>query len=146
MGRVAIAGLFVLAAGCSSSSDPGRYIPPEDKARQALEAALTGWRNGAPAGAVPGTSGPVVQFVDSHRGPGQRLKEYTVLGMAPGDGPRVFTVRLALDAPAADVKARYVVFGIDPVWVIRHEDFDMINHWDHPMKAGKDGRGNSPGR
>ncbi|HJZ93258.1 MAG TPA: hypothetical protein VKE40_20450 [Gemmataceae bacterium] len=144
MVRVAVAGLFLLAAGCSNS-DPGRYIPPEDKARQALDAALTGWRNGSPGGAVPGTADPVVQFVDSHRGPGQRLKDYTVLGMAPGDGPRVFTVRLTLDGPAADVKVRYVVFGIDPVWVIRHEDFDMINHWDHPMKA-KDERGSSPGR
>jgi hypothetical protein len=72
-----------------------------------------------------------VEFVDSHTGPNRRLKTYTVLGLAPGDGPRVFTVQLSLDGPAAEVRARYYVIGIDPVWVIREEDYDMLNHWDH---------------
>ncbi|HKB01862.1 MAG TPA: hypothetical protein VKD90_06560 [Gemmataceae bacterium] len=147
MGRVlAAAGLLALAAGCSDTSDPGRYIPPEDKARSALESALSAWQAGAEPGTIPGTANPTVQFVDSHRPPGRRLTGLTVLGKAPGDGPPVFTVKLAFDGSPGELKVRYVVVGIDPMWVIRHEDFDMLNHWDHPMKAGKAGESRNPAR
>jgi hypothetical protein len=139
MRRAAAIGLCILAVGCSDSSDPKRYYPAEDKARQALESALTAWQNGHPPSTVPGTANPTVQFVDSRHAPGRRLKSFAVLGAAPGDGPKVFTVKLTLDGPAAEVKARYVVFGLDPMWVMEHDDYDMLNHWDHPMK------GNSPG-
>ncbi|HKB04148.1 MAG TPA: hypothetical protein VKD90_18135, partial [Gemmataceae bacterium] len=131
MGRLWAAGLVFLAAGCSASDDPARFYPPEDRARQALEAALAAWQQGAQPGTVPGSANPRVEFVDSHNGPGRRLKAYTVLGLAPGDGPRVFTVQLSLDSPTADLRVRYYVIGIDPVWVIRQEDYDMLNHWEH---------------
>jgi len=144
MRRVASIGLLVLAAGCSDSSNAHRYYPPDDRARRALEAALQAWQSGSPPGTVAGTSNPTVQFVDSHHTPGQRLKEFSVLGMAPGDGPKVFTVKLKLDGPSADVNARYVVFGLDPLWVMRHEDYDMMNHWEHSMKGGKGPEGKSP--
>jgi hypothetical protein len=137
MRRVTAIGFVILAVGCSESSDPKRYFPPEDRARQALESALTAWQNGHPPGAVPGMTNPAVQFVDSQYAPGRRLKAFAVLGVAPGDGPRVFTVKLTLDGPPAEVKARYVVFGLDPLWVMQHDDYDMLNHWDHPMKDGK---------
>ena len=140
MGRVVAAGLLVLAAGCGGADDPNRFFPPDDRARQALDAALTAWQQGSAPGPVPGTANPVVQFVDSHNGPGRRLRGYTVLGLAPGDGPRVFTVQLKLDGPAAEVRTRYHVLGIDPVWVIRQEDYDMLNHWEH-RHGPKDERG-----
>jgi hypothetical protein len=124
----------VLAVGCRSRSDPARFTPSEEKARAALSAALEGWKAGAPGGTVPGTSAPVVQFVDSHRGKDQHLQSFEILGMIPGEGPRQFTVKLALANPEAEIKARYVVLGIDPTWVIRHEDLDMLTHWEHPMK------------
>jgi len=133
----AAAGLVVLALGCSDSADVKRYYPPEDKARQALESALSAWQCGHPAGAVPGSTNPAVQFVDSHHAPGRKLKAFEVLALAPGEGPRVFTVKLTLDGPGAEVKTRYVVFGLDPMWVMQHDDYDMLNHWDHPMKSGK---------
>jgi hypothetical protein len=144
MGRLVAAGLVLVAAGCSATDDPGRFYPPEDRARQALDAALTAWQQGAAPGTVPGTANPRVEFVDSHNGPGRRLKAYTVLGLAPGDGPRVFTVQLALDGPAAEVRARYYVIGIDPVWVIRQEDYDMLNHWEH-RHGPKDRAGKATG-
>jgi hypothetical protein len=123
-----------LVLGCRGRQGPERFFPAQEKARQALEAALEGWRNGAPHGAVPGTAGPTVQLVDSHHPAGQRLVSFAVLGLAPGDGPRVFTVGLSLENPAQEIKARYVVLGLDPLWVIRHEDFEMLAHWEHPMK------------
>jgi hypothetical protein len=123
-----------LLAGCQGRPSAERFIPAGPKARQALEAALGAWQRGAPHGAVPGTAAPVVEFVDSHHKPGQRLKSFAVLSVAPGDGPRTFSVRLTLEGPAEEVRARYVVVGLDPLWVIRHEDFEMLAHWDHPVK------------
>ena len=129
------AALVVLVLGCSDpAADPARYYPPPDRAQAALEAALVGWRDGAAPGPVPGTADPVVQFVDTNRPPGQKLTAFTVLGVAPGDGPRVFTVRLTLAGAADGVRARFVVVGVDPIWVFRHEDYEMLGHWDHPPK------------
>jgi hypothetical protein len=135
--RVLGAGLLLVAVGCADQSDPNRYYPPEDRAQQALEAALTGWQQGAPTGEVPGISNPVVQLADSHRSPTQHLKAFTILGVAPGEGPRVFTVRLTLENPTAELKARFVVIGIDPVWVFRHEDYEMMSMWCPPTERGK---------
>src|SRR5262245_27009366 len=135
--RALAAGLCLIAVGCAEQSDPNRYYPPEDRARQALEAALNGWQQGAPTGLVPGTANPHVQLADSHRPPTQRLKAYTILGVAPGDGPRVFTVKLTLENSAAEQKMRFVVIGIDPVWVFRHEDYEMMSMWCPPTESGK---------
>lgn len=135
--RALAAGLLLLAVGCTDQSDPNRFYPPEDRARRALEVALTGWQQGAPTGLVPGSTGPAVQLADSHRLPAQRLTGFTILGMAPGDGPRVFTVKLTLENPAAEQRVHFVVIGIDPVWVIRHEDYEMMSMWCPPTEGGK---------
>jgi hypothetical protein len=58
----------------------------------------------------------------------------------------VFTVKLTLEDPATELKARYVVVGIDPVWVFRQEDYDMLSHWDHPMKGAGEGKASGPAR
>src|SRR5262245_57789572 len=106
MGRVLSSGLLALVAGCGSSDSANGYFPPEDQARRALDTALSAWQQGAIPGQVPGTANPVIQLVDSHIGPGRRLKSYQVLGLAPGDGPRVFTVQLNLEGPTAEVRTR----------------------------------------
>ena len=137
MRTLAVGLLVVAAVGCTEPADPNRYYPPEDRARQALEAALTGWEQGAPTGQVPGTANPTVLLADNQRSPTQRLKAFTVLGAAPGDGPRVFTVRLTFENPAAEQKVRFVVVGIDPVWVFRHEDYEMMSMWCPPEKGGE---------
>lgn len=137
MRRIVLVSLVLVSAGCADQSDPKRYLPPEDLARQSLEASLNAWQQGMPAGEVPGRANPRVVMVDSHRQSNQVLKSFTTLGMAPGDGPRVFTVKITLENPANEIKVRYVVYGIDPIWVVRQEDYDMISHWSHPMN--KDG-------
>lgn len=91
-GRSTIAlACLVLATGCSGRRQEP-FIPAEPVARQVLETALAAWQRGEPQGPVSGTLAPGVQFIDSHLKPGQRLKTFSVLAMAPGDGPRVFTV------------------------------------------------------
>jgi hypothetical protein len=133
--RLAWLGWMVVAAGCGWHSGE-TFVPPGDQARRSLQSGLETWQSGQASGLLTlnATSGPSVEFIDTHRKPGQRLQAFSVLSMAPGNGPRVFTVRLSLANPREDVNARYVVMGADPLWVIRQEDFDMLAHWDHPMQ------------
>jgi hypothetical protein len=35
------------------------------------------------------------------------------------------------------LKVRYIVLGIDPLFVFRQEDFDLLMHWDHHMPASQ---------
>jgi hypothetical protein len=134
MRHLAAATVLILALGCADRTDHSRYYPPDEKARAALEAGLIAWQQGSLTNEVPGTKDPVVMWIDNQRPPGQRLKTFEVLSLAPGNGPRVFTVRLVAESPAAEVKSRYVVVGLDPMWVFRQEDYDMLIHWDHPMQ------------
>jgi hypothetical protein len=132
--RVAGLGCFLVlaaVAGCGRDHR-ARFTPAEEVAKHALESGLAAWQNGQPAGPVAGTS-PLIHVVDSHRKAGQKLSRFEVLGTAPGDGPRVYAVRLSLDEPREEKRVRFVVVGIDPLWVIRYEDYEMLAHWDHPM-------------
>jgi hypothetical protein len=124
---------LLLACGAGCAPRPGqdfeRYYPPEAAARRALETGLNSWRDGQPAGKVL-AGDPSVVVVESHRQPGQKLQRYEILGALPGDGPPRFTVRLTLDEPREEQRARYVVVGISPLWVYRQEDYDMLAHWE----------------
>jgi hypothetical protein len=76
---------------------------------------------------------PAVQYVDELRPQGQRLLGFQILGEVPGGGPRTFTVALETDDPSGKQTARYVVVGVDPLWVFRQEDFDKMAHWEMDM-------------
>jgi hypothetical protein len=121
--------LLWLSIGCGAGKDSARYTPPEQSARDALEAVLRSWQSGEPAGMIE-TARPRVGVVDTHRRPGQRLARYEILGEVSAEGQRTFVVRLALEDPREEQKARYLVVGIDPLWVFRQEDYDMLIHWD----------------
>lgn len=129
-----LGGMLALGCGGSGPRSHDQLIPSEEAARAALETALSAWKGGQPPGKIQGTS-PLVEVVDSHRRPGQRLQSYTILGEVPGVAPRCFAVRLALDEPAEEQKVRLVVLGVGPYKVFRHEDFEMLAHWEHPMDA-----------
>lgn len=121
-----------LLAGCGRSSGTERYIPSEDTARKALDATLSAWRDGAAAGSVPNTK-PEVFVTDSHRRADQKLEAFEILGLVPGNAPRCFAVKLQLVNPDAEERVRFVIVGIEPLWVYRQEDYDMLTHWEHPM-------------
>jgi hypothetical protein len=126
-----------LHAGCTKAPQSNeRFVPNDGAARPALKAALEAWRQEKPTGRLAETS-PPVQVVDTHRKPGQRLVEYQILGQSAQENARYYTVRLTLDAPPESQLARYLVFGIDPLWVFRFEDYEMISHWEHHMEEGK---------
>ena len=121
-----------LAAGCSSGSTE-QYTPGEDRAQEALSAVLNAWKTGGEATQL---SGIPIRVADSERKKGQSLRNYEILGELPAESGRRYQVKLVLDNPAAETKAQYVVVGIDPLWVFRQEDYDMMTHWEHPMPAG----------
>jgi hypothetical protein len=47
---------------------------------------------------------------------------------------RCYVVGLKFDNPPAERRERFVVVGIDPLWVFRKEDYDKLAHWEHPME------------
>jgi hypothetical protein len=131
--RRTVIALVVLCAGCSAGSQRNEdFVPAEDTARVALEAYLRAWAQGVSAQPVPGTR-PAVFAADELRAGGRPLTEFTVLGPVPADAPRCLAVRLTLGKPRQVVRERYIIVGIDPIWVIRHEDYQMVTHWDHAM-------------
>lgn len=131
MVRPAMLLLLCLALGCSRTADPARFIPAEADARTALETALESWRTNGTRGQVPDAVSPTLHLIDSQVPANKRPSSFVILGAAPGDGPRVYTVKLTFEQPSAESKARYVIFGLDPVWIMRQEDFDMMTHWEH---------------
>ena len=134
---VLCAGLWL--AGCGRSTEQ-RFAPSPDGARAALKAVLDEWQAGKSPGPITGQ--PLIQVADTQRRSGQLLRRYEILGELPTEKDRRFQVRLELDQPTAEEKAQYVVVGIDPLWVFRLEDYDMVTHWDHPMPSASGASGN----
>jgi hypothetical protein len=118
---LALCSFLVVCAGCSNRGY-NQYIPSDDSARQALEASLNAWQDGKKPGPIEGAPQPV-QAVDSRWQAGQVLKSYEILNEEKSEGPRVFSVRLTLQKPAAQQTVRYIVLGKDPLWVYREDDY-----------------------
>jgi hypothetical protein len=120
---VLILGLSLVAgSGCSRGYQ--RYIPSEDKAKQALEAALSAWQEGKKPGVIDGAP-MALEAVDSQWQRGQQLRSYEILNEEPNEnGPRVFAVKLVMARPAnKEVTVRYFIVGKEPLWVYREDDY-----------------------
>lgn len=128
--------LTVVGVGCSGTQRNEDFVPSEEVARAALDASLRTWANGDTGQFVPDAN-PTIMVSDGHRTPTRKLTAYSILGEVPSDAPRCFAVKLTLGNPTAEIRERYVVVGIDPIWVIRYEDYEMLTHWSHPMTADK---------
>jgi hypothetical protein len=138
---VACAGLL---QGCAKRDTTARFTPSTADAEAALNTALSAWKSGVLPGLVPETS-PVVHVTDSYRSDSESLVDFEILGEVPGVAARCFAVDLQFDPPREE-KVRYVVVGIDPLWVFRLEDYELLAHWEHKMdddepraKAGTQG-------
>jgi hypothetical protein len=120
----AAAVLLALAAGCSGKG-AGRYTPSAGTARQALEVALNAWKGGQDKPGPIAGSAPAVQVDDPSWYAGQRLESFEILQeekTTTGDGK--FTVRLNLQGAPQAQEVRYIVRGIDTLWVFRETDAD----------------------
>jgi hypothetical protein len=108
-----------------------RFIPSSELAREALVSALEGWKKGSPPRKLP--SGQTIVVADTHRKPGQSLVSYRIVGEAPLHDGRRFIVRARLADPEQEERIQFLVIGVDPLYVFRQEDYDMIAHWEHLM-------------
>lgn len=55
--------------------------------------------------------------------------------LVPSEATARQALEVALDAwKGGQAKPGPLSLGLDPLWVIRHEDFEMLAHWDHPVK------------
>lgn len=127
-----------------SRPDPRGPLPDARVARRAVERSLEEWRDSPPLDLTTPKVRPVM-FADQQRRPGQRLRDFAILGEAEADGYRRFQVRLSLADPDESILASYYVFGEDPIWVYRAEDFDMIMHMDKSMMREPDPAAGAPG-
>ena len=75
----------------------------------------------------------MIHITDNNRNPKQSLEEFKILGETPGRSGRTYAVELSLKHPDEHIKTEYIVVGIDPLWVFRREDFELLMHWDHRM-------------
>jgi hypothetical protein len=124
--------IFLVAAnclGCSPESNTkDRYVPAVNLARQAVEEVLVDWREGRKPSPIDRLA-VGVQVVDKQRKKGQSLEEYEILGEAPSEAARCFAVHVKLSGPEAEENVRFVVIGIDPLWVFRQEDYESVSQW-----------------
>jgi hypothetical protein len=124
----------LLSSGCGPNKTAS-YIPSEETARSTLETALTAWQSGKLPPSLVQESSPAIQLVDTHHRPGHKLVAFTILGPTAGEAHRCFAVRLTFDNPREEIRARFVVVGIDPLWVLSYEDYEMIKHCERPWPA-----------
>src|SRR5437773_951730 len=84
-----------LAAGCKGTTEQ-KFVPSETNARQALELALTKWKDGEAKPSAFPLGKVTIQVADQTWESGQKLQAYEVVGEEPATetGPRVFTVKL----------------------------------------------------
>lgn len=127
--------LLVAVAVLSGCEDrASKFVPSPHIAKHAIVDALDAWKAGQPSGPVANTA-PLVHVTDNLRKANQRMVDYTILGEKASSHGRTFMVELNMASPNEKLKAEYIVVGIDPLWVFRREDYELLMHWDHHMPA-----------
>jgi len=123
--------MVIVCSSCGADARPGpkARLPDPQLARRAVESSLGAWQLSADL-ATTSSPSPSIVFVDQQRRGGQRLRSFSLLGESESEGCRRFQVKLTLVDPEESKLVAYNVFGEDPIWVYRSEDFDMIMHWE----------------
>lgn len=109
--------------GCSGG-DPERYTPEANTARDALTAALQTWQNGQSAETVK-SGDTTVNAVDARWRAGKKLESFEIVREVAGEQQPTFVVRLQIAGEQAPAETRYIVVGIDPIHVVREEDYNQ---------------------
>jgi hypothetical protein len=122
------AALAILLVG-SSCGGPNMN-PAADRARTALEASLTAWREGKKPGSIEGTD-PPVQAIDNEWTNGRKLAAFEILGEEASDSDKRFKVKLTYATPTAEAQSVYVVVGASPIAVFREEDYVRTMNMDN---------------
>lgn len=128
---VALLAIVLLGlVGCGKQKQD--FVPGPTAAEDAIRSAMEAWKEGGAVGEIAGTK-PSIYVTDSNRKRGQTLSGYTILGEVPGSAGRTYMVELNLASPSEKLNAQYIVVGIDPLWIFRQEDYELLMHWDHHM-------------
>jgi hypothetical protein len=115
-----------LLLGCNSSGNSKRFFPSETSARESLEIALNRWKDGQKPGHVDDHK-PALEILDSKWEAGQKLTGYEITGEEKNaDNHHRFTVKLTLKQ-GGTVEAHYIVYGQNPLWVCREEDYAKLS-------------------
>lgn len=93
---------------------------------------MQAWQSGQSAGDIAGSK-PSIHVTDNHRDREKKLDQFKILGETPGRVGRTYAVELILSDSNEKIKTEYIVVGIDPLWVFRREDYELLMHWDHRM-------------
>ncbi len=123
--RFALLPLALLAAGCGSGGNEAKFIPPASKAREALEAALTKWKDGQARPAQFTLGKTAVEVVDQAWASGLKLQAFEIVADESAEGPKVFSVKLTTAKGPQTVK--YYVIGNDPLWVYGETDYKKLS-------------------
>ena len=116
---------LLLAAGCGSGGGEAKFIPPQGLAREALDAALTRWRDGQPKPAAFALGKTTVEVVDQAWAGGLKLQAFEIVAEEPSDGPRLFSVKLT--TARGPPTGQYYVIGQDPLWVYGEADYKKLS-------------------
>ena len=126
--RSSVVAAFVstcLLAGCKQTGEE-KYTPSEANARQALETALTQWRDGQAKPAQFPFGKVKVEVAVQAWADGQKLDAFEIVGdEANTSGPRVFTVKM--QTPKGEQTVKYFVVGIDPLWIYGEADYKKLS-------------------
>lgn len=131
-------GVGVAGLGCSEPDPAGArqgYWPDEKTAKAALQASLESWSPGQVQASLSARR-PRVETWDSTRGNGRELLGFDILGLVGTGQEQIFAVKLTLGNPPEERTERYLVRGLDPIWVFLFEDYERISHWEHEMTVG----------
>ena len=121
------------AAGCDGNPGFKRFLPPAGLAREALEDGSTERlaRDGPPGRSEAGDAEDVV--VDSHRTggpvPPKRSRSWARSSTTNADASRCGWSSTTRRSGGSRLRLRHV----DPLWVYRREDYDMISHWERAV-------------
>ncbi len=132
----AFAALLAMS-GCGGSSS--KYTPTGESAKETLTHALTSWQKGEKYGQLASAT-PPINVGDSQWESGKGLESFEILGeeSVPGQSNKMFTVNLKLKGGKAATKTKYVVVGVDPVWVYHEDNFRrLLNMDNNPNPVGK---------
>ncbi len=114
----------VSLAGCRTGEE--KYIPSENTAREAVDAALTAWESGQAHGTVTSFAVPIDTF-DARWQAGKKLETFEVVREEQSEGHRKFIVNMKLTDDKAAEEVTYLVVGNDPLLVFRQQDYDKAS-------------------
>jgi hypothetical protein len=132
--------ILLASAGCGPRDAP---LPTATQAREAVQVALDGWKNGRDPESLK-TANPPVSPVDSDWKAGKKLVDFAIGAEETVQGTKAFSVKLTL-APNEVKDTRYMVLGQNPFQIYREEDFQRMLNMENDPASDPKNRSQRPG-